>query len=60
MLKYLKYFLPSITAIAFIKVILMGEWYPTVFLINFSLLLIFGDLIMPRDTKFKIFHIQVY
>ena len=55
MLKYLKYFLPSITAIAFIKVILMGEWYPTVFLINFSLLLIFGDLIMPRDTKIQNF-----
>ena len=55
MLKYLKYFLPSITAIAFINVILMGEWYPTVFLINFSLLLIFGDLIMPRDTKIQNF-----
>ena len=33
----------------------MGEWYPTVFLINFSLLLIFGDLIMPRDTKIQNF-----
>ena len=55
MLKYLKYFLPSITAIAFIKVILMGEWHPTLFLINFSLLLIFGDLILPRDTKIQNF-----
>ncbi len=55
MLKYLKYFLPSITAIAFIKVILMGEWHPTLFLINFSLLLIFGDLMMPRDTKIQNF-----
>jgi len=33
----------------------MGEYYPTIFLIGFSLLLIIGDLILPRDTKIQQF-----
>ncbi|MAQ32371.1 MAG: hypothetical protein CMD26_06575 [Flavobacteriales bacterium] len=37
------------------KVILIGESYPTLFLIGFSLLLIVGDLIMPKDKKIQNF-----
>ena len=50
MLKYLKYFMPAFTGILYLIIIPMGENYPTFFLIIFSLLLIIGDYIMPRDT----------
>ena len=55
MLKYLKHFIPSFTAIAYLMIISLGEYSPTWFLIGFSLLLIIGDLILPRDTKIQQF-----
>ena len=55
MLKYLKYFIPSFTAIIYLITILMGEHYPTFFLIGFSLILIIGDRILPRDTEIQKF-----
>ena len=55
MLKYLKHFIPSFTGIIYLITISMGEYYPTFFLIGFSLLLIIGDVILPRDTKIQKF-----
>jgi len=55
MLKYLKHFIPAFTALSYMIVISMGEYYPTMFLIGFSLLLIIGDLTLPRDTKIQQF-----
>jgi len=55
MLKYLKHFLPAFTAIFYILAISMGEYYPTIFFIGFSLFLIIGDYILPKDE-----HIQQF
>ena len=55
MLKYLKHFFPALTAISYIIVITKGEYYPTIFLISFSLLIIIGDVILPRDKQIQQF-----
>ena len=54
-IKYLKYYLPGLTSILFIIILLMGENYPTYFLIGFSLFIIVGDLIFPRDKEIEKF-----
>ena len=55
MLKYLKHFIPSFTGIIYLIIISMGKHYPTWFLILFSLIIIIGDRILPRDTKIQKF-----
>ena len=55
MLKYLKYFIPGFTGIITIIMFLMGEYYPTLFLIGFSLFIIIGDVIFPRDKEIQQF-----
>ncbi len=55
MLKYLKHFLPAFTAIFYILAISMGEYYPTIFFIGFSLFLTIGDYLLPKDK-----HIQQF
>jgi len=55
MLKYAKYFLPTLTGLAYIYIIGKGEYYPAFFLIGFSLLIIVGDYVMPRDKKIQHF-----
>ena len=59
MLKYLKYFLPSITGVLAIITFLKGEYYPTLFLICFSLFLILGDVILPKDKGIQKFSYPV-
>lgn len=54
-LKYLKYYTPGLTGILFIVILLMGENYPTYFFIGFSLFIIVGDIIFPRDKEIKLF-----
>jgi len=54
-LKYLKYFTPGLTGIFTIIIFLMGENYPTYYLIGFSLFIIIGDLILPRDKEIQQF-----
>jgi len=54
-LKYLKYYIPGFTSILFIVMLLMGENYPTYFFIGFSLFIIVGDIIFPRDKEIKLF-----
>ena len=55
MFKYLKHFLPPFTAIVYLIIISFGEYAPTLFLIGFSLFLIIGDYIMPRDKEIQTF-----
>ena len=54
-LKYLKYYIPGLTSILFIVILLMGENYPTYFLIGFSFFIIVGDIIFPRDKEIETF-----
>ena len=55
MLKYLKYFIPSLTAIIYLISISNGKYSPTIFFICFSSLLIIGDYIIPPDKKIQKF-----
>ena len=55
MLKYCKYFIPSVTGILFIIFILMGQNYPTYFFITWSLFLFIGDYVLPRDQEIQQF-----
>ena len=56
MFKYTKYFFPSITAILIIYTCLQGTYYPSVFLIMFSLTIILGDMIVSRDSEIQRFN----
>ena len=55
MLKYLKHFIPSLTAIIYLISISNGQYSPTIFFICFSLILIVGDYIIPPDKKIQTF-----
>jgi hypothetical protein len=55
MLKYIKYYIPAITGILAIVFFLMGENYPTYFCISWSLFLIIGDYVLPRDKEIQQF-----
>ena len=55
MLKYIKYYIPAITGILAIVFFLMGENYPTYFCISWSLFLIIGDYVLPRDKEIQHF-----
>ena len=55
MLKYLKYFIPSLTAIIYLISISNGKYSPTIFFICFSSLLIIGDYIIHPDKKIQKF-----
>ena len=52
-LKYLKYYIPGITSILFIVILLMGENYPTYFLIGFSILP-FAQTMVSESRNIKI------
>ena len=54
-LKYLKYYIPGLTGILFIVMLLMGENYPTYFFCGFSLFIIVGNIIFPRDKEIENF-----
>ena len=54
-LKYCKYFIPSVTGILFIIFILMGQNYPTYFFIIWSLFLFIGDYFLPKDKEIQKF-----
>ena len=55
MLKYLKYFIPGFTGIVTIITFLMGTYYPTIFLLIFSLIVILGDFLINRDSEVQQF-----
>ena len=53
-LKYLKYYIPGLTGILFIVMLLMGENFPTYFLIGFSIFIIVGVIIFPKDNEIQL------
>ena len=55
-MKYLKYFLPSFTAIVFLLTIFRGEYYPTAFFIIFSSFIIIGDHFLPKEKEIQNFY----
>ena len=50
-IKYLKYYISTVTLIASFLICFLGEFYPTAFFIGFSLFIILGDVIMKEDVK---------
>ena len=55
MLKYLKYYIPALTGISALIFFSMGQNYPTYFCIIWSLFLIIGDHVLPRDKEIQTF-----
>jgi len=55
MLKYIKHYVPAITGIITILFFLMGQNYPTYFCIGWSLFIIIGDYVLPRDKEIQKF-----
>ena len=49
-MKYLKYYISTLTLIIAIYVCFVGEFYPTMFFIGFSLFIILGDFILKKDS----------
>ena len=55
MLKYIKYYIPALTGILAIIFFSMGQNYPTYFCIAWSLFVIIGDHLLPRDMEVQQF-----
>lgn len=49
MIKYLKYYISTLTLILAIYLITQGSYYPTFFFIGFSLFIILGDYLIQED-----------
>ena len=49
MMKYLKYYISTITLFAAMYVCTLGTYYPTIFFIGFSLFIILGDILLTQD-----------
>ena len=49
-MKYLKYYVSTITLIIAFHVCFLGEYYPTIFFFCFSLFIILGDLVVREDS----------
>ena len=54
MLKYIKYFCPGFVAIMLMLTYLQGAYFPTIFLLIFSFVIIVGDLFV-KDSKIEQF-----
>ena len=52
-MKYLKYYISTITLIIAFHVCFLGEYYPTIFFFCFSLFIILGDLVVREDSAEK-------
>lgn len=55
MIKYIKYYFSIFLAFLFMAIILKGSYFPTIFLILFSIILITGDSVIKRDQKLQTF-----
>ena len=49
-MKYLKYYISTLTLLGAIFLCFKGEYYPTAFFICFSLFIILGDILIKEDT----------
>ena len=54
-MKYLKHFLPSIFIVIALYTFTFGSYYPTIFLIGFSVFIILGDLFLKKQTTVQKF-----
>ena len=50
-MKYIKYYISTLTLIAAIGTCFLGEYYPSIFFVGFSLFIIIGDLIIKEDSQ---------
>ena len=50
-MKYLKYYISTLTLILAICLVFLGPYYPTVFFLIFSIFIIVGDYFLPEDVK---------
>ena len=50
---YLKYFISPLTIILGIYMISLGSYYPTLFLLIYSLFMILGDFLMGKDDSLR-------
>ncbi|MEL0269881.1 MAG: alkane 1-monooxygenase [bacterium] len=50
-MKYLKYFISTITLVSAMYYCSLGAYYPTIYFIGFSSFIIFGDLLFNHDDK---------
>jgi len=50
-MKYLKYYISTLTLITAIHACFLGEYYPTLFFVGFSLFIILGDMILREDSE---------
>ncbi|MBS29641.1 MAG: hypothetical protein CMG39_00570 [Candidatus Marinimicrobia bacterium] len=55
MIKYIKYYFPFFLFCSFFFISLLGTHYPTIYFLCFSILIISGDIILPRDKKIEKF-----
>ena len=55
MIKYLKYFTPTFFLILSIYMCSIGSYYPTIFFVGFSLLVILGDIMFSKDENIEKF-----
>lgn len=56
MLKYIKYYLPAFTAVIVIITYFQGTYFPTFFLLIYSLFIILGDLLIKKDNEIQPFY----
>ncbi|MFL2983231.1 MAG: alkane 1-monooxygenase [Candidatus Neomarinimicrobiota bacterium] len=52
-MKYLKYYISTFTLLVAIQICFLGEYYPSIFFVGFSLFIIIGDLIIKEDSNEK-------
>ncbi len=50
MIKYVKYYFPSFSALLMFFFYMHGAYYPTLYLLGYSLFFLLGDAFMPRDN----------
>ncbi len=55
-MKYLKYYISTITLLSAMYFCTQGPYYPTVFFIGFSLFIILGDFFLSRDNTERKYH----
>ena len=48
-MKYLKYYISTLTLVVAIYVCTLGTYYPTLFFIGFSMFIILGDILLSQD-----------
>ena len=59
MVKYLKYFISTVTLILAISICSIDSYYPTYFFIGFSLIIILGDIFLGKDLTIEKYHYPI-